>query len=93
MLRRLLPALLTALVAVAGFEVTPAATASLVLAVALTAAVSIAAMRMLARTSAQTRPVRVGTARDAWLDAVVTLSPTHTDARAMMRPRPPSVAL
>jgi hypothetical protein len=82
--------MLTAIVGVAGFEATPTATAGLLLAVALAAAISIATIRMLARTSAQTRPVRVGTARDAWLDATVTASPTHTDARARMRPRPPS---
>lgn len=92
MLRRLIPALLTAFVVVAGFEVTPATTASLLLAVAIGAAVSIAAARMLARTSGRVRPVRVGAARDAWLDATATVSPTHTDARALMRPRPPSAS-
>ncbi|NNC11471.1 hypothetical protein HII28_06205 [Planctomonas sp. JC2975] len=92
MLRRLIPVLLTALVAVAGFEVTPGGAASLLLAAALAAAVATAAARMLARTAARTRPVRIASAREAWLDATVALSPTHTDARAMMRPRPPSIA-
>ncbi|MHA7985852.1 hypothetical protein ACX9R5_08595 [Rathayibacter sp. CAU 1779] len=92
MLRRRVPVLLAAFVAVAGFAVTPGTAASLLLAAALTAAVATAAVRMLARTTARSRPVRVASARDAWLDATVKVSPTHTDARAMMRPRPPSTA-
>ncbi|WP_022900410.1 hypothetical protein [Humibacter albus] len=101
MVRRLLPVLLAALVAAAGFGLTPAAATtatattatSLLLAVALTAAIAVAVVQLVATASARTRAVRVSSARDAWLESTVESSPTHADVRALMRPRPPSLAL
>jgi zinc transporter ZupT len=80
------------LLALAGFGAQPPVTGLLV-AVAVTAVVVIASLRMLARATALSRSARASAIRDAWLDATIMVSPTHTDARALMRPRPPSVAL
>lgn len=80
------------LLALAGFGAQPPVTGFLV-AVAVTAVVVIASLRMLARTTALSRSARASADRDAWLDATAMMSPTHTDVRALMRPRPPSIAL
>lgn len=92
MLRRLLPVLLTALVAVAGLEALPATTTGLLVAAAFAAALAVAAGRMLAHASRRSRTVRAVEARDSWLEVTATFTPTHTDARALMRPRPPSAS-
>ena len=88
---RVLPVLMTAVAAVVGLGTAQSVTATgLLLAAMVALTLAVASTRMLARTTALTRPARAGSARDAWLVTTVMHSPTHTDARALMRPRPPS---
>jgi hypothetical protein len=70
----------------------PGAASGLLVAAVITLTVAAAATRMLARTTAATHPVPAEVARDAWLHATIAQSPAHADARALMRPRPPSVS-
>ncbi|WP_460532744.1 hypothetical protein [Humibacter ginsengiterrae] len=88
MLRRLVPVLLIALVAVAGLDTSHAASAAVLVAVASMAV--LAGTAVLAAESAGRRPTRLSATRIAWLAATATATPTHTDVRALMHARPPS---
>ena len=94
MSNRLSVMLVVALFAIAGCgaALQPGSTSALLLAALVAATLAVAATRMLASTAASTQPVRAEVARDAWLQATITQSPAHTDARALMRPRPPSAS-
>ncbi|GAB3805005.1 hypothetical protein GCM10028798_26180 [Humibacter antri] len=90
MLRRLMPVLLIALVAVAGLDAAQTASGGVLVAVGTMAVLMLAAIGVLARGASGQRPIRLAAARAAWLGATAAATPTHTDARALMRARPPS---